>query len=364
MNKTKKNIRLFLVSNMYPSKKGIRYGIFIKRFEEGLLNDFYVIKIVLTKKENLISKFFGYIILYLKVFYLFIICRKSDIVYVHFPLYFSISLIPLTWRKTPLILNFHGGDALFQTPIKKVFKWFMGPIVQNAVKIVVPSHYYKTKVTDVYKLKRDDSIFVYPSGGVDSKIFNPYEKKEEMFVFGFVSNFIKAKGWKEFLKALSTLGCVKGQRRLKGIMVGDGIDKAKIEEEIKTLKLNVELMPNVSQKELAKVYSSFNVLIFPTYNESLGLVGIEAMMCGIPVIATRTGGPTDYIKEGYNGFLFERGNVDELVNKINKFQGLNEEEINEMKMHCIETSKSFESSIVNKKLITVLKSVHRGGRSC
>lgn len=51
-----------------------------------------------------------------------------------------------------------------------------------------------------------------------------------------------------------------------------------------------------------------DVFVFPTkLEESLGLVGLEAMACGVPVIASRIGGLTDYIQEGVNGCFFEPG---------------------------------------------------------
>ncbi|MEZ4809855.1 MAG: glycosyltransferase family 4 protein [Allomuricauda sp.] len=360
MNKGRKRQRIFLVSNMYPSEKKVRYGIFVKRFEEALVHDFDVKRIVLTKKGNVVSKILGYTALYLKVLSLFFICKRSDIVYVHFPLYFSFALLPLTWRNIPVILNFHGSDAVFRTPLKKFFKGFMKPVTKMAVKIVVPSDYYKEKVMDVFKVDDLEKMYVYPSGGINAKIFYPIEGNTEKTAFGFVSNFIESKGWKIFLEALSEIMENEENQNVKGIMVGDGPDRDQIIKTIDELRLDVELIPNVRQEELVRIYSRFNAFIFPTYREeeSLGLVGIEAMMCGIPVIASNVGGPLGYVKEGYNGFLFEKRNVEELVSKVQRFQRMKSEEVLKMKTNCIETAKRYESSIVNKDLIGVLKSIH------
>lgn len=51
-----------------------------------------------------------------------------------------------------------------------------------------------------------------------------------------------------------------------------------------------------------------DLFVFPTQlEESLGLVGLEAMACGVPVIGSCIGGLTDYIEEGTNGFFSSRG---------------------------------------------------------
>src|SRR5690606_41173522 len=54
-------------------------------------------------------------------------------------------------------------------------------------------------------------------------------------------------------------------------------------------------------------------------SESLGLVGLEAMSCGTPVIASNMAGPQTYIVNGMNGFLFSPGNSKELAQYIKKY---------------------------------------------
>jgi len=351
--------RLFLVSNMYPSKRDVRYGIFVKHFEEAVKQDYSIEKIVLTKKNDSLSKLVGYFVLYLKVMSLFFRSRKEDIIYVHFPLYFSIALTPLTLRRVPLVLNFHGSDATFGSTLKTIFKWFLAPLTLKARKIVVPSKYYQEVVAQTFGIHDIGKIYIYPSGGVSSKLFHPLRNTpKENFVFGFVSNFIEKKGWKIFLEALSILS-KDNPFKAKGVMVGDGPDKNQIIKMIKDHKLDVKLIGNVTQDQLSKIYSSFSVFVFPTYREeeSLGLVGIEAMMCGIPVIASKVGGPMGYVEEGYNGFLFEKRSVEDLVGKMQKFQRLEKIEVESMKKNCIITAKRFEKTLVNKGMIMMLESI-------
>ena len=60
------------------------------------------------------------------------------------------------------------------------------------------------------------------------------------------------------------------------------------------------------------------MLVFPTfyYNETMGLVLLEAMQAGLPVIATRRGSIPEIIQDGVNGFLVEEQNAADLADKI------------------------------------------------
>ena len=71
------------------------------------------------------------------------------------------------------------------------------------------------------------------------------------------------------------------------------------------------------------MYLLMDCFIFPsTLKESLGLVGLEAMACGIPVIASDSHGPTDYIEDRKNGFLFSTGDICSLIDKVDYYYKL------------------------------------------
>lgn len=358
---SKEHKRIFLISNMYPSKLDVRYGIFVKHFEEAVHNKFKVERIVVTKKNYSILKLINYFLVYLKVLSLIFRCKRTDIIYVHFPLYFAPVVIMLQWTPALIVLNFHGSDATFESLLKKGFKWFLERLVRRADKIVVPSDYYMGEIAKIFHIAQSDRIYVYPSGGINSGLFRAIPKKEEeVFVLGFVSNFIETKGWRIFLEALSKISIENTGLKVKGIMVGDGPDRPQIIELVDKLGVNIELVGNVPQNQLADFYSMFDIFIFPTYRkeESLGLVGLEAMMCGVPVIASKVGGPLGYVSEGYNGFLFEKQDVNELILKIEQFQKLTKKEVAEMKRNCMFTAKKYDSSSVNQELIKMLESLN------
>ena len=349
--------RLVLISNMYPSPQNVRFGIFVKRFEEAIKNDFEVKKVVLTKKEGAFSKLLGYGVLYLQIFRLWFSAKSTDIVYVHFPLYVAPVLIPLVWRRIPLVLNFHGNDIQFNTPLKRMLAFWLKWIVPKC-KLVVPSAYYRERVIDIFGIT-GANFLVYPSGGVDSAVFRPIESYHDEFVYGFVSNFIPKKGWEVYLEALRIIQTKEEVFSFKGIMVGDGPDLKKIESYIRANQLNVEVLKSVEQHVLTSIYAMFDVFVFPSYREeeSLGLVGIEAMMCGIPVIASKVGGPMGYVEPGLNGFLVNRNDSADLAEKMIQYKNLSKEKIQEMKNNSVQTAKAFDSTKVGKGLLRWLKEI-------
>jgi glycosyltransferase involved in cell wall biosynthesis len=81
---------------------------------------------------------------------------------------------------------------------------------------------------------------------------------------------------------------------------------------------NVEVLGRVSDAELAELYSRCMALVFPQ-EEDFGIVPLEAMAAGRPVIAYRAGGALETVREGETGVFFDRQEPDSLVEAVRKF---------------------------------------------
>jgi glycosyltransferase involved in cell wall biosynthesis len=88
------------------------------------------------------------------------------------------------------------------------------------------------------------------------------------------------------------------------------------------LEGRLELTPQAPQRELAEIYAGSDALVFPVlWPEPWGLVPLEAMACGTPVVATGTGGSAEYLRDGENCLLFEPGDAEGLAEAVRRLAG-------------------------------------------
>lgn len=100
------------------------------------------------------------------------------------------------------------------------------------------------------------------------------------------------------------------------LIVGDGDEREKLHRQAEDLELkSVRFFGNVSQQELRSIYNIADVNLVPSRREPFGLVAIEAMACGAPVIATNQGGLPDFVNESVGG-LVEAEDPKDLADRI------------------------------------------------
>jgi glycosyltransferase involved in cell wall biosynthesis len=139
-------------------------------------------------------------------------------------------------------------------------------------------------------------------------------------------------------------------------MAGKGPDEEKIKKYIQQKKLTdrVDFRGFISQEKLVDIYNEVDIYIFPTWHDSLGLTGVEAMACGTPIIASNVSGPSTYVESGRNGFLFIPQNPADLANLIHEYTQLSAEEKKQLCENALKTAERFEQGLVAKLLKTRL----------
>jgi glycosyltransferase involved in cell wall biosynthesis len=342
---------------MYPSPKDVYHGVFVKNFIEKLSSDtrFEVSKVVISGKTNLkFYKVWKYLNFYIEIF-IKMVFKNFDLVYIHQITHASPAIrISQMIRNNKLCFNIHGGDLLTRSKLSKILLNIIKEPLKGAKLIVVPSIYFKNVLISEISLIDTDKIFISPSGGVDLDKFKDNKKntiKREIFTVGYVSRIEKGKGWRTFLSAIESLK--NDNHLIQAIIVGGGNESNHLLAMIKQCGLNacIKYKGGVVQTELPDIYTQMDVFVFPTeLNESLGLVGLEAMACGVPVIGSKIGGLTDYLVEGFNGFFFEPGNSNELKNCISTYINLPDSEKNRMKENALKTAEKYDSSHIAKKI--------------
>jgi glycosyltransferase involved in cell wall biosynthesis len=167
-------------------------------------------------------------------------------------------------------------------------------------------------------------IKVIPNG-VDANFFRPniensedvllkYHLPEEYILF--VGRLVEQKGIQFLLRAL------KGTD-INLVIVGGGPLFSYLRKLCEHLKITdqVYFIGSVPIYDLRKIYSRASFLVFPSVAEGFPLVILEAMASGLPIVASSIKGVDSIVHNGYNGFLFEMNNVEDLHSKIIRLYG-------------------------------------------
>ncbi len=347
------NIKILLISNMYPTKEQPVFGVFVKNFEDGVLENGGIIykSVISGKGKTKLQKIFKYLGFFFSV-YKNLLLKDFDLVYVHYSTHSVLPLVPVyKFITKPIIINAHGGDLLPQNKMSEVLFKITRNCVHNCKMMVVPSRYF----CEIAKKKYNhNNVFVSASGGINTELFKPVEilKDQMVFTLGYVSRIDEGKGWDTVLDALFNLVLQK-ITNVRLLMIGGGVQQSQLIDKISSLGLKdyVTYLGSIPQKELPLYYTQMDVFVFPTrLPEGLGLVGLEAMACGVPVIGSDIGGLKDYIKSGYNGELFELGNSQALCEIIKRFMILDIKEREQYQNNAIITARQYDSQAVGQKL--------------
>jgi glycosyltransferase involved in cell wall biosynthesis len=144
--------------------------------------------------------------------------------------------------------------------------------------------------------------------GVDTELYQPQFASLEMR-----NRLSQNNPESPLLLYVGRLGAEKEIERIKPILdaipnarlalVGDGPHRQNLEQYFSGTQ--TYFVGYLRGKELASAYASADVFIFPSRTETLGLVLLEAMAAGTPVVAARSGGIPDIVTDGVNGYLFD-----------------------------------------------------------
>ena len=138
---------------------------------------------------------------------------------------------------------------------------------------------------------------------------------ESNFVLCTIGRLVKRKNIPETLTVLSRL---RRSINFKFFIIGDGPERKTIEDTIQRFDLadSVHLLGNASDEVKFQVLNLSDAYISTALHEGFGLVFLEAMEFGLPVICYNNGGQTDFRVDGMTGFLTDVGDLESLQEKI------------------------------------------------
>lgn len=242
-----------------------------------------------------------------------------DVLHLHSPLQPTLTLLALARARCPVVATFHSyypRDLLVQS--------FRGPLRRRlaAARLRIPVS--QAALRPVERLFPGDYRII--PNGVDYALFAeaapaalPGLDPERLRVL-FVGAMVKRKGLPLLLASFARLAA-----RREGVdllVVGDGPDRARIEAALPAaLAGRVHFLGAITDRaRLAAVYAAADVFCAPSLGrESFGMVLVEAMAAGLPVVGFDIEGYRDVVSQGVDGLLVEAGNAEALAGALDYF---------------------------------------------
>ena len=235
-----------------------------------------------------------------------------DIVHIHTP------LPPRIKTKRPIITTIHT-PMITDTYLSKVSSIYSFFSKISARYISYPLELKNIRNTDIvttltdsiskelikeYGLNPDEITII--GNGVDEKFFYPKQKLEDKnndrYIL-FVGRLDRDKGLFDIIESGKHLNDKKSNVYFK--IVGEGRDLNILKKKTKILGLQdkIEFLGQIKKDRLLTLYQNATAFILPSYHEGLPTVLLEAMSCGIPIIATNVRGIRDVINPEKNGII-------------------------------------------------------------
>ena len=234
----------------------------------------------------------------------------------------------VTWargRGIPVVSSVH---TRFDTYLQYYHLQWLEPVVRAITRryyrrcdaIVVPAE-STAAIMRAQRMSRDISIW---ARGVDRAQFNPERRSPEWrrahgiadddMVVSFLGRLVLEKGLDVFADAID--GARAKGVPLKVVAIGDGPARDYFRDRLPDAIFTGQLTGD----KLATALASTDIFLNPSITETFGNVTLEAMACGLPVVAAVASGATSLVKDGVTGRLSQPGDIDGFADSLAEYQ--------------------------------------------
>jgi len=211
-------------------------------------------------------------------------------------------------------------------------------LLRDADRIIVATQAEVAQIQWLYR-ENTDRVEVIPPG-VDTSRFYPISVDEAKEVIGlpadmkvilYVGRIEPLKGIDTLMRAVSAMkesgvydrfpfcvAIIGGELKDEGVALSREMKRLTSLRESEGVGENVNFLGSRDQDTLQYYYSAAEVVVVPSHYESFGLVALEAMACGTPVVASETGGLAFLVQDGETGFHVPAGDSDSLAQRLSE----------------------------------------------
>jgi glycosyltransferase involved in cell wall biosynthesis len=250
-------------------------------------------------------------------------CNTYDLINTHFAIPSGPAGQYLSRKyNIPNVLTILGGDIIDPSKFLSPHNTFLlnqtvRKMLFGAARVVAESTDIKRNAQKYYGFDRQVDIVplgIYPNA-------HPVKNRQSLglpmdkFIFVTIGRLVKRKNLEDLLHIIKDV-----QVTIPSILliIGDGPEKDNIGKLSKQLGITnaVRLLGRVSDEEKFQYLAASDVYLSTAIHEGFGIVFLEAMECGLPVISYDRGGQTDFLREGKTGYLIELGNKGDFALKL------------------------------------------------
>jgi N-acetyl-alpha-D-glucosaminyl L-malate synthase BshA len=245
--------------------------------------------------------------------------EKLDLLHVHYAIphatsaYLAKQMLKEK-RDIKIITTLHGTDITL-VGLEPSFLPLVKFSTQQSDGVTAVSRFLKEKTLTNYAIEKD--IQVIPNF-VDTELYYPQKDcafREHLATEGekiivHTSNFRQVKRVPDTIRILNE---VLKEVPSKLVLVGDGPDRSECERLCRELNLCDQVKFLGKQDGLVEILNAADLFLIPSQSESFGLAALEAMACGIPVVASSVGGLPELVRHNETGFIAEIGDINRMA---------------------------------------------------
>ena len=278
--------------------------------------------------------------------------HEIEIVHVHYAIphayagYMAKQMLAQEGIFIPMVTTLHGTDITLvgSHPFYKPAVTFS---INNSDAVTSVSQSLKDDTLRLFNIKKE--IEVVPNFIDTKKYENLYSNCERELIASnnekiitHISNIRKVKRVDDVIEIFDRI-----QKKLpaKLVIVGDGPEKESLENLCKKKGIDEKVLFVGNSHEVDKILCFSDLFILPSEHESFGLVALEAMVCGVPVISSNAGGLPEVNIHGESGYLSNVGNVDEMAKNALKIL-VNGDTHQLFKRKAKENAQRFETKLI------------------
>jgi len=254
------------------------------------------------------------------------LCRGFNVTLIHTHLFDSglYACLAGIFSRLPIIITLHG-----EVDWKKKSNSIIDGIKRVSINLVSNRIVYVSQGLRQYYenlgFSKEKSVVIY--NGIDLNYFTPVEGRKVGSQLGLSSYNVligavgHVKSWKGYEYMIEAAEIVNKQFPEAQFLIAGAFDKRdryyqSVKEMVKERKLEKHILFLGYQNDIKEILTALNLFVLPSITEGFSLSLVEAMAMGVPVVATRSGGPEEIVIDGKTGFLVPPGKPKKMAEKI------------------------------------------------